>query len=262
MIAEGRFEVRSGRRKKAVYKPGDYFGEMDLLSGEAHTGTVTALENGELMVMGRDEFHFVLQQYEPVRRQFHEVLRIRRPELLNEEVAAKLQFTEAEQVPEAAVEAAATLEAVIPALPKDRWMDVLLALGGIFVAFTGLAIWLKQPVWIYAALISGGFVGPVSFVAYMRSSQLLGFKPIRLAAVFAASGIIAVPVAWVLERFWSVGSGGDNDHRACAGSASDRRYRGNGQAACMLLLPSRPQAAFPDGCRSIRSCGRHGLCRC
>lgn len=208
MIAEGRFEVRSGRRKKAVYKPGDYFGEMDLLSGEAHTGTVTALENGELMVMGRDEFHFVLQQYEPVRRQFHEVLRIRRPELLNEEVSAKLQFTEAEQVPEAAVEAAATLEAVIPAAPKkDRWMDVLLALGGIFVAFTGLAIWLKQPVWIYAALISGGFVGPVSFVAYMRSSQLLGFKPIRLAAVFAASGIIAVPVAWVLERYWSVGSG-------------------------------------------------------
>lgn len=126
MIAEGRFEVRSGRRKKAVYKPGDYFGEMDLLSGEAHTGTVTALENGELMVMGRDEFHFVLQQYEPVRRQFHEVLRIRRPELLNEEVSAKLQFTEAEteQAPEAEVEAAATLEAVIPAPPKKiaGWM--------------------------------------------------------------------------------------------------------------------------------------------
>lgn len=208
MIAEGRFEVRSGRWKKAIYKPGDYFGEMDLLSGEAHTGTVTALENGELMVMGRDEFHFVLQQYEPVRRQFHEVLRIRRPELITEEVSAKLQFTEAEQVPEAAVEAAAAIEAIALTPPKkDRWMDVLLALGGIFVAFTGLAIWLKQPVWIYAALISGGLVGPVSFVAYMRSSQLLGFKPIRLAAVFAASGIIAVPVAWVLERFWSVGSG-------------------------------------------------------
>ncbi|MEJ9221246.1 cyclic nucleotide-binding domain-containing protein [Paenibacillus glucanolyticus] len=209
MIAEGRFEVRSGRRKKAIYKPGDYFGEMDLLSGDAHTGTVTALENGELMVMGRDEFHFVLQQYEPVRRQFHEVLRIRRPDLLSDEVLAKLHHTAADTVaPNAPKEAAAAVEAMNLAPPKkERWMDVLLALGGIFVVLTVLAIWLKQPLWIYAAMISGGLVGPVSFVAYMRSSQLLGFKPIRLASVFVASGIIAVPIAWMLERLWSVGSG-------------------------------------------------------
>ncbi|MGG4343336.1 cyclic nucleotide-binding domain-containing protein [Paenibacillus lautus] len=209
MIAEGRFEVRSGRRKKAIYKPGDYFGEMDLLSGDAHTGTVTALENGELMVMGRDEFHFVLQQYEPVRRQFHEVLRIRRPDLLSDEVLAKLHHTAADTVaPNASKEAAAAVEAVNLAPPKkERWMDVLLALGGIFVVLTVLAIWLKQPLWIYAAMISGGLVGPVSFVAYMRSSQLLGFKPIRLVLVFVASGIIAVPIAWMLERLWSVGSG-------------------------------------------------------
>ncbi|OMF74396.1 cyclic nucleotide-binding domain-containing protein [Paenibacillus glucanolyticus] len=209
MIAEGRFEVRSGRRKKAIYKPGDYFGEMDLLSGDAHTGTVKALENGELMVMGRDEFHFVLQQYEPVRRQFHEVLRIRRPDLLSDEVRAKLHHTAADTVaPNVSKEAAAAVEAVNLAPPKkERWMDVLLALGGIFVVLTVLAIWLKQPLWIYAAMISGGLVGPVSFVAYMRSSQLLGFKPIRLASVFVASGIIAVPIAWMLERLWSVGSG-------------------------------------------------------
>lgn len=146
MIAEGRFEVRSGRRKKAIYKPGDYFGEMDLLSGEAHTGTVTALENGELMVMGRDEFHFVLQQYEPVRRQFHEVLRIRRPDLLKDEVMAKLHHTATDvEIPNVPVEAAATVETVSLAPPKkDRWIDILLALGGIFVVFTVLAIWLKQ----------------------------------------------------------------------------------------------------------------------
>lgn len=56
-------------------------------------------------------------------------------------------------------------------------------------------------------MISGGLVGPVSFVAYLRSSQLLGFKPIRLVTVFVASGIIAVPIAWILERLWSIGSG-------------------------------------------------------
>ncbi|MED5019140.1 cyclic nucleotide-binding domain-containing protein [Paenibacillus chibensis] len=203
MIAEGRFEVRSGRRKIAVYEAGDYFGEMDLLTGEAHTGTVTALENGELMVMGRDEFHFVLQQYEPVRRQFHEVLRIRRPDLLTETVKAKLHFTEdaseheavSQERPAASIPAPSTAK-------KERWMDILLIFGGIFIVFTMLAAWLKQPVWIYAALLSGGFVGPVSFVAYMRGSQLLGFRLWRLAAVFAASAVVALPIAWLLEHEW------------------------------------------------------------
>lgn len=203
MIAEGRFEVRTGRRKKAVYEAGDYFGEMDLLTGEAQTGTVTALENGELMVMGRDEFHFVLQQYEPVRRQFHEVLRIRRPDLLTDVVKSKLQFTEAQ--PEHTMQPPQGTEAAVPAptpAKKERWMDLLLILGGIFVVFTILAAWLKQPFWIYAALLSGGFVGPVSFVAYMRSSQLLGFRILRLITVFAASAVIALPIAWLLEHEW------------------------------------------------------------
>ncbi|WP_213652798.1 cyclic nucleotide-binding domain-containing protein [Paenibacillus sp. J23TS9] len=203
MIAEGRFEVRSGRRKKAVYEAGDYFGEMDLLTGAANTGTITALENGELMVMGRDEFHFVLQQYEPVRRQFHEVMRIRRPDLLNETVKSKLQFSE--EPKEQTEQSGTGLGAAIPApssAKRERWMDILLGLGGIFIVFTILAAWLKQPIWIYAALLSGGFVGPVSFVAYMRSSQLLGFRVMRVVMIFAASAVVALPIAWLLEHEW------------------------------------------------------------
>ncbi|MWV47177.1 cyclic nucleotide-binding domain-containing protein [Paenibacillus sp. HJL G12] len=249
MIAEGRFEVRTGRKKKAIYEAGDYFGEMDLLTGEAQTGTVTALENGELMVMGRDEFHFVLQQYEPVRRQFHEVLRIRRPDLLNDAVKAKLQFTEEtmDNKSPAPTGADAAIPAPSPA-KKERWMDILLILGGIFVAFTILAAWLKQPLWIYAALLSGGFVGPVSFVAYMRSSQLLGFRPLRLVTVFAASAVIALPIAWLLEHEWLDITGMQSDPS------------GHAQAAiliavieeiakllvCMIFLRSRKQRFLMD----------------
>ncbi|OZB94367.1 cyclic nucleotide-binding domain-containing protein [Paenibacillus sp. XY044] len=208
MIAEGRFEIRNGRRKKAVYEAGDYFGEMDLLSGEAKTGTVTALENGELMVMGRDEFQFVLQQYEPVRRQFYEVLRIRRPDLLNEAVSSKLQFSEIAAAADPAGNGAVAESAGYPVrAKKERWMDVVLVLGGLFVLLTILAAWLRQTVWIDAALVAGGFVGPVSFVAYLRSSQLLGFRPMRLALVFASSAVIALPIAWLLEQRWLMHSG-------------------------------------------------------
>ncbi|NMO95052.1 cyclic nucleotide-binding domain-containing protein [Paenibacillus lemnae] len=222
MISEGRFEVRSGRRKKQIFKAGDYFGEMDLLTGEAHTGTVKALESGELMVMGRDEFHFVLQQYEPVRRQFYEVLDIRRPDLLTPEVQAKLHFSAEESSsggashPTGVSEAAAAVTdgaaesaseqsrtaAVSNAAPaRDRWMDIVLWLGGLFVLFTILAVWIRQPVWIFGALLTGGFLGPVTFVAYIRGSQLLGFRPARLALVFGVSALTTVPGAWVLERY-------------------------------------------------------------
>lgn len=205
MISEGRFEVRRGRKKEAIYTAGDYFGEMDLLSDCAHTGTITALENGELMIMGRDEFHFVLQQYEPVRRQFHEVLRIRKPDLL-EVVKPKLQFSGDTGASEVATASEAPMAASPPSR-KERWIDVVLGLGGLFILFTLLAVWLKQPMWSIAALITGGFLGPVSFVSYIRSSQTLGFRPAKLAVIFACSAVIAIPSAYFLEHYWLIDSG-------------------------------------------------------
>ncbi len=251
MIAEGRFEVRNGRRRKAVYEAGDYFGEMDLLSGEAHTGTVTALENGELMVMGRDEFHFVLQQYEPVRRQFYEVLRIRRPDLLNEAVSAKLQFSEVAAATDPAGTGTGSLaeSAGSPVqVKKERWMDVVLILGGLFVLLTILAAWLKQPLWIDAALVAGGFVGPVSFVSYLRSSQLLGFRPMRLALVFASSAVIALPIAWLLEQRWLVHYGvgaGASDHLKAAALVAVIEEAAK-LLVCLIFLRSRRQRFLMD----------------
>jgi len=80
MIASGKFQAISSGRKKAVLGSGDCFGEGDLLLNKNCSGTVTALEDGELLLMGKDEFHYILQQYEQVQRHFLELVNIRYPD--------------------------------------------------------------------------------------------------------------------------------------------------------------------------------------
>ncbi|MCC3375079.1 cyclic nucleotide-binding domain-containing protein [Cohnella sp. REN36] len=207
MIASGRFEVRANGRRAAVLGPGDYFGEIALLADAPRAGTVAAMEDGELLTMGKEEFRFVLLQYPPVKRQFLETLRIRRPDLVS---SAEARWLTPEE--HATTSGKTVPEAKRLRLPKrERWIDLLLAMGGLFAVFTALAAWLQQTIWIVAALLIGGSAGPVSFVAYARSAQLLGFRSIRLAGAFLASGAVAVPIAWFAERQWLVGGGGGSD---------------------------------------------------
>ncbi|MHA7965540.1 cyclic nucleotide-binding domain-containing protein [Paenibacillus sp. CAU 1782] len=187
MIARGKFQVMVAGRKGAALGSGDCFGEGDLLLNEACSGTVTALEDGELLLMGRDEFHYILQQYEQVQRQFQELVTIRHRDAA---LRAKLQY--AAKTPDS------------PEMPNveksDRWINVLFVLGGLFIATTILAIWLKHPVWTFASLLLGSVTGPVAFVSYIRSSQLLGYRISALAQVFVLSAITTVPAAWLIER--------------------------------------------------------------
>ncbi|MEK0314714.1 cyclic nucleotide-binding domain-containing protein [Cohnella sp. 56] len=197
MLAGGSVEVRSPNKRKTVLRAGDFFGEIGLLTDTPSEASVTASEDGELLVMGKSEFHYILDYYPPVRRQFMEMLRIRAPHLLPK--AEEGQGGEAASV---------VLE---PALPKaqERWIDVLLWLGGGFVALTVLALILRSSWLNFAALIVGGIVGPVTFVSYIRSHQLLGFSPVRLGLIFVSSAAVAVPLAWYLERVSLFGGGAE-----------------------------------------------------
>lgn len=95
------------------------------------------------------------------------------------------------------------------ALPKakERWVDALLWLGGGFVLLTALALVLRSDWLNFATLIVGGFVGPVTFVAYIRGHQLLGFSTLRLGLIFLSSAVVAVPLAWYLEHVSLFGAG-------------------------------------------------------
>jgi len=195
MISKGKLEVRGRKRKRAVLLEGDFFGEEMLLTDMPSAVAITASEDCELLVMGKNEFLFVLNYYAPIQKQFMEILRIRAPHLLskvNVEFLGKQESAVIEQ------------HSLLPKA-RERWMDSLLWLGGGFIALSLFALFLNNTVLNIAVLIVGGMVGPITFVSYIRDHQLLGFRYIRLALIFAASAIFAVPVAWYLERVWLVG---------------------------------------------------------
>ncbi|SFA73092.1 cAMP-binding domain of CRP or a regulatory subunit of cAMP-dependent protein kinases [Cohnella sp. OV330] len=192
MIGGGRVELRTAGRRTAQLRDGDFFGEIGLLSGTPSEATATAAEDGELLVMGKNEFQYILGYYAPVRRQFMEMLRIRAPHLRPQ--------AESDEAPIVVTESA---------LPKakERWVDALLWLGGGFVLLTALALILRSDWLSFATLIVGGFVGPVTFVAYIRGHQLLGFSTLRLGLIFLSSAVVAVPLAWYLEHVSLIGAG-------------------------------------------------------
>ncbi|WP_028551989.1 cyclic nucleotide-binding domain-containing protein [Paenibacillus sp. UNC451MF] len=203
MISGGRFEKISTGQRRAVMETGDFFGEIALLSEQAQTATITAMEEGELLVMGSDEFQAIWQHYPPVRRQFAEIMRIRRPDLA---IAPSFTAPDGDDIAPDEEHDLLPVEKALPTTNRStRWIDLLFLLGGLFAGCTVMAVWLQNQLWQMAALLSGGLVGPVTFVAYMRGSQQLGFSHMRLAWVFVLSAAVAVPLAWVVERQWLFG---------------------------------------------------------
>ncbi|NOU94062.1 cyclic nucleotide-binding domain-containing protein [Paenibacillus sp. LMG 31456] len=198
MISSGRFEITSTVTRRAVMETGDFFGEIALLAEQPQSATITAMEDGELLVMGSAEFQAIWQHYAPVRRQFAEVMRIRRPDLA---ITHSFGAAEGDEIaPDAEHD-------LLPESPirSTRWIDLLFLLGGLFAGCTVMAVWLQNQIWQMAALLAGGLVGPVTFVAYIRGSQQLGFSHVRLAWVFVLSAAVAIPLAWVVERQWLFG---------------------------------------------------------
>lgn len=197
MVSKGRLEAGRRRRKRTVLLEGDFFGEAMLLTDTPSEVAITASEDSELLVMGKSEFLYVLSYYAPIQKQFMEILNIRTPHLVSK---VKYEYGgEPEPVSE-------EHNSILPKA-RERWIDVLLWLGGGFIVLSLLALFLNNSWLSIAVMIVGGLVGPVTFVSYIRDHQLLGFRQTRLSLIFASSAIFAVPVAWFLERSWLFGIG-------------------------------------------------------
>jgi small-conductance mechanosensitive channel len=61
----------------ARLKPGSYFGEMSLLTGDVRTSTCTALEDSELLCLDRDTFGVLLQENPLIAQTMSEILAAR-----------------------------------------------------------------------------------------------------------------------------------------------------------------------------------------
>ncbi|WP_340006113.1 cyclic nucleotide-binding domain-containing protein [Paenibacillus sp. FSL K6-0276] len=189
MISSGSIELRGQKRRKTVLREGDFYGETELLTDTASSHTLIAVEDSELLIMGKLEFLTILDYYAPVRQQLIEFLNLRTPHLMEKVTIAFGEESVArdnESVPKA----------------KDKWMEQLLWLVGGFLVLSFLALFLHSQWWKISALIVGGVVGPVAFVAFVRSQQLIGFRQMRLGLVFVSTAIVAIPLAWYLERIW------------------------------------------------------------
>jgi CRP-like cAMP-binding protein len=85
IIERGRVEVsleRGGRRARvAELGPGEFFGEMSLMTGEMRAADVTALTECSLIVVGTRAFHLVIEQNARVLEEISELLSSRHNEL-------------------------------------------------------------------------------------------------------------------------------------------------------------------------------------
>ncbi|MEK4471801.1 cyclic nucleotide-binding domain-containing protein [Paenibacillus sp. FSL R7-0048] len=189
MINSGSIELRGQKRRKTVLREGDFYGETELLTDTAASHALIAVEDSELLIMGKLEFLTILDYYAPVRQQLIKVLNIRTPHLLEKVTIAIGEESIAEDK---------------ESLPKtkDKWIDQLLWLVGGFLVVSFLALFLHSQWWKIATLIVGGVVGPAAFVAFVRSQQLIGFRQRRLVLVFVSTAVVAIPLAWYLERIW------------------------------------------------------------
>lgn len=82
IIRSGRVAVRTKsaegiESEVARLGPGDYFGEVSLLTGEARSSTCVAVEDTELLALDRETFSVLLQENPPVAQRMSEVLAMR-----------------------------------------------------------------------------------------------------------------------------------------------------------------------------------------
>lgn len=76
IIKSGLFEVRKGRGTNekiiALLHPGEHFGEMALIDRLPRSASVVAMSDGELLVLPKDQFLKVLEEFEGLKLRIYE----------------------------------------------------------------------------------------------------------------------------------------------------------------------------------------------
>jgi small-conductance mechanosensitive channel len=84
IVVRGQVSIRIGKRAQtevARLGPGQFFGEMSLMTGEKRAATVRAVGECELLVVGKEAFHHVFDLHPELMQRISEVLAAREQEL-------------------------------------------------------------------------------------------------------------------------------------------------------------------------------------
>ena len=60
LIVDGEVRIHSGDTTLAVFKNGEYFGELSIIDGKPRSASVSALTDCLLLKIGKDKFHEIL----------------------------------------------------------------------------------------------------------------------------------------------------------------------------------------------------------
>ena len=73
LVSDGEVEVIRADREVARLRPGDFFGEVALISGEPRNATVVAVDEVDTYVLGKDDFQTALATSQSFRDQLYRV---------------------------------------------------------------------------------------------------------------------------------------------------------------------------------------------
>ncbi len=186
LIRSGQVAVEKGRRQVQTLESGDFFGEVALLTAGPRTATVRAITDTDLLALDKATFDAVVRDHEGVQAHLAETVRLRVGQRLGSALAA-------------AVDPRATLAPLLASTRHGYWWKLLLAGLTVFAGASVLASRFESGPLAYAAVLSGAFVAPVTFVAYLWECNVLQQRPQTLLITFLLAAGIGLPIAVQIE---------------------------------------------------------------
>jgi protease PrsW len=178
MVRSGRLEVLRDRRRARQLASGDYVGESAVILGRRRSATVRAREESELLALRGSTFKELVDAYPELEDHFAEALRIR---------------NEGTPVADGAAPSKSPPDSVLPTHRSAFWITLVVGLG-IFIALDEATQVYDNPWLPFATAVAGALVGPVAYVVYLASTNVLTRQPRRLAITFLIAGA-GVPLA-------------------------------------------------------------------
>jgi protease PrsW len=192
LVRSGRVEVLRRGRRLAILGPGDFFGEIALLTTVPRTATVRAIEEVSLLTLSREAFAAITEEQRSVRENIEEIVRIRfgrtaQSVALPDPVTTFIPF-------------------VGDSSRRDLWRSFT-ASGLIFALLACLAAATHQPLFVYGALLCGALIAPTLFLTYLVGAKLLAERPAALITTCLIAAALGLPLATFVERQLGTGPG-------------------------------------------------------
>jgi len=186
LIRSGSVEVIKSKRRLAVLRAGDSFGELALLTTEPRSATVRALEETQLLALGRDGFQAVARDNVAVAAHFRELIGAR--------------FRGAPHQRLLLPDPLATIMPLVSIQRRRRYWVVLLCGLLLFALLTAAAQSGGSQSVVYAVTVVGALIGPVVFVQYLAESNILAERPLELLVTAGLGAALGLPPALWLQR--------------------------------------------------------------